>query len=451
MKREDEWNEYKRTTGELNEGMMSISAILNKHRKGTLFFGLRNDGTPVKFEINDSAVRDVSRKIYEAIKPQIFPVIKTVEIDGIEVIRVDFHGDDIPYSAFGKYYIRVADEDRELTPAELRKLMIAKEYEDNWESRLSDETADDVDEKTLKRFFSQAVQCGRLPEMEYDKTALLERLNVLRAGHLTNAGRVLFSRNMPVTLKLAVFATQHKDTFLDIVTEEGNILSLIDEAVKYVIKNIRWRVEPVGDGIHRNEIPEIPVDALREAIVNSFAHARYDLPVQHEVSVFSNRIAITNPGSFANDFTPDDFYTQDIHSYLRNETIAHTLYLSKGIEAFGSGLKRIYSLCHAQGVSVSYVNNDTDFTFMFSRVDRNSLPSDGTLNGTEKGTETKALTNDENSVLEILMKDPYCTSEDIAESIGKSLRTVKRILASLKSKKLIERIGSTKTGYWKTN
>ena len=88
---------------------------------------------------------------------------------------------------------------------------------------------------------------------------------------------------------------------------------------------------------------------------------------------------------------------------------------------------------------------------MFSRVDRNSLPSDGTLNGTEKGTETKAITNDENSVLEILMKDPYCTSEDIAESIGKSLRTVKRILASLKSKKLIERIGSTKTGYWKTN
>ena len=36
MKREDEMNEYKRTTGELNEGMVSISAILNKHRNGTL-------------------------------------------------------------------------------------------------------------------------------------------------------------------------------------------------------------------------------------------------------------------------------------------------------------------------------------------------------------------------------------------------------------------------------
>lgn len=99
--------------------------------------------------------------------------------------------------------------------------------------------------------------------MEYDRTVLPERLNVLRSRHLTNAGGNLFSGNMPVTLKLAVFATEHKDTFLDIDTVEGNIFSLIDEAVKYVIKNIRWRVELTGDGIHRNEIP---VDALREAI-----------------------------------------------------------------------------------------------------------------------------------------------------------------------------------------
>ena len=30
------------------------------------------------------------------------------------------------------------------------------------------------------------------------------------------------------------------------------------------------------DGIHRVEIPEVPVEAIREAVINSFAHARYD-------------------------------------------------------------------------------------------------------------------------------------------------------------------------------
>ncbi len=447
MRREDERTEFKRTTGELNEGMVSLTAILNKHREGTLYFGLRNDGRPVPFEITDSTVRDVSRRIFEAVKPQVFPEVKTVEIDGVEVIRVDFRGEDVPYSAFGKYYIRVADEDRELTPAELRRLMIAREYEENWEDHLSDEGFEDVDDAVLQRFFRQAVQSGRMPEMEYDKIAILERLHVLRAGRLTNAGRVLFSKNGPLTLKLAVFATQHKDTFLDIAMQQGNILSLIDEAVKYVIKNIRWKVEPSGDGVHRSEIPEIPVDALREAIVNSFAHARYDLPVQHEVSIFSDRIAITNPGPFANDHAPEEFFTRDLRSYLRNETIAHTLYLSKGIEAFGSGLKRIYSLCDAQDVKVAYIDSDIDFTFLFYRTDRNAV----TKNGTENDTETESLNSNENSILEILMKDPHATSEELAEAVGKSLRTVKRTLASLKAKGLIDRVGSTKTGYWKTN
>ena len=39
MQREDEWNEFKKTTGELNEAMVSIAAMLNKHQKGKVYFG----------------------------------------------------------------------------------------------------------------------------------------------------------------------------------------------------------------------------------------------------------------------------------------------------------------------------------------------------------------------------------------------------------------------------
>ena len=84
----------------------------------------------------------------------------------------------------------------------------------------------------------------------------------------------------------------------------------------------------------------------REAVINSFAHARYDLSVQHEIDVFSNRISICNPGSFANEFEPIDFYTRDIRSYLRNEVIAKTLYLCKDVETFGSvQTKRVIGKC----------------------------------------------------------------------------------------------------------
>ena len=155
--REDENNEFKRTTGELNDAMVSISSILNKHRHGRVYFGLKNNGEPYHFDITDSTIRDVSRKIFEAIKPQIIPTITTETVDGNEVIVVDFKGDDFPYSAFGKYYIRSADEDRELTPSELRKIMIGQEYAINWDNKTSDETIHDVNDKTLEGFYRDAV------------------------------------------------------------------------------------------------------------------------------------------------------------------------------------------------------------------------------------------------------------------------------------------------------
>ena len=94
---ENETRKFKETTREITEGIVSIVSILNKHQPGELFFVIRNDGTQFKFEINDSTLRDISRKIYEAIKPQIFPKIEIVSIDGIDVIKVDFSGNDTPY------------------------------------------------------------------------------------------------------------------------------------------------------------------------------------------------------------------------------------------------------------------------------------------------------------------------------------------------------------------
>jgi ATP-dependent DNA helicase RecG len=217
-----------------------------------------------------------------------------------------------------------------------------------------------------------------------------------------------------------------------------------DNAMGYIIRNIRWKVLIDGEEVQRQEIPEIPLDALREAIVNSFAHARYDLAVQHEIDIFSNRISIVNPGSFANEFEPIDFVSRDIHSFLRNETIARVLYLCKDVETFGSGIRKIYSLCNAAGVEIKYENADTDFKIEFSRIDRNKSP----LSGQENGQINDHISDLEQAVLSCLREKPEMTNAELIVKTGKSQRTITRVLASLKGKGLINRIGSNKTGYW---
>ena len=449
---EDERKEFKKTTNELKEAIISISSILNKHKQGELFFGIKNDGTPYKFEITDSTLRDISRKIYEGIKPQIFPNIETTIFNGIEVIRVEFKGEDIPYSAFGKYYIRVADEDRELTPKELRNIMIAKEYEENWCDKLSNQTISDIKMETLQTFYDNATECGRLPKINFDPKSLLVKHNLLRKNYLTNAGVMLFSNLNPITLKLVVFATDKRETILDLKTIKGNIFDLINEGMDFVIKNIRWRVIINGQSIERKEIPEIPLIALREAIINCFAHARYDGNVQHEIDIYSNRISIINPGSFANDYLPIDFFERDLKSYLRNQPIADVLYLCKDVETCGHGLKKIYSLCKEANVDVSFVNNENDFTIEFSRIDKNKIGEineyNGEINGEIKGEIKGEISKDEIAVLNVLKDNHRAIKEEIIIKTNFSGRKIDRLIKNLKSKGLIKRIGSNKTGYW---
>lgn len=43
--KESEKKELKKSTSELKEAVISIAAILNKHKKGELYFGINNDGT----------------------------------------------------------------------------------------------------------------------------------------------------------------------------------------------------------------------------------------------------------------------------------------------------------------------------------------------------------------------------------------------------------------------
>lgn len=312
-------------------------------------------------------------------------------------------------------------------------MMISKEYEENWCDKLTSCTIADVKEECLLKFYENATECGRLPKIGFNKETLLIQHNLLRNSFLTNAGVMLFGNSNPITLKLVVFATSERITILDMKTIKGNIFELINESMNFVIKNIRWKVIIDGESPQRREVPEIPLVALREVIINSFAHARYDGNVQHEIDIYSNRISITNPGSFANEFTPNDFFYRDLKSYLRNQSIADVLYLCKDVETCGHGLKKVYRLCKEVKVDISYINNENDFTIEFSRIDRNQ---DG------------ELSKEEFSVLSVFKTNKNAIKDDVIRQTGLSSRTIDRIIKSLKEKALLRRIGSNKNGYW---
>lgn len=148
--------EFKKTTGELKEGIISIVSILNKHQNGKLYFGIKDNGEIIGQEVSTKTIRDVSKSISENIEPKIYPVVNKIKLNDKDCILVEFEGDDIPYLAFGRAYMRVGDEDRQLSMKEIRNIILKDENEvGKWENKVSDYTMQDIDEELLKRFIEK--------------------------------------------------------------------------------------------------------------------------------------------------------------------------------------------------------------------------------------------------------------------------------------------------------
>ena len=105
--------------------------------------------------------------------------------------------------------------------------------------------------------------------------------------------------------------------------------------------------------MERVEIPEIPLEAIREAIINSLIHRDFKNPKSNEIAIYKDRVEIFNPGEFPEGFKPEDFI-EGQGSIPRNPLIANTLYLSKDIEKWGSGFRRITEACQTSNTKVKF-------------------------------------------------------------------------------------------------
>ena len=446
---ESETLEFKKTTGEIDKAMDNIASMLNKHGHGTLYFGVSPSGEVTGQQISASSLDDVAKKIKSAIKPMIYPEIKHEILDEKDVIRVDFSGKEKPYSSFGRYYKRVFDRTEEMTPDELKRMMAETDRESYWENNLTDSGLEDIDKDALLDFYKKAVACGRLDEMNpYDEEELLTGLGLYNRGKLTNAGYYLFSNKKPVVLKLAVYATDERINFTDIGRVEDNIFNLISKGYSYIREHINWSVEP-GEGTSRIEVPEIPVEAVREIVVNSFAHADYRGISENEIDITPTRVEIYNPGEFPAGFSPEMFARQRIRSMPRNKVILSTLYKSKDVEVFGSGFRKVYAYCDKYNIKVESSFESDGFSFIFYR---DTYSDNDTKNDTIKAFGQNTGTNNsiptDARVYMLLKEDPTQTRETLANKTGRTVRTIQRVLDMLTANGKIKRIGSKKTGYW---
>lgn len=444
---ETEKVEFKKSTGEIKEGVISIASILNKHGSGKLYFGVKNDGTVIGQEISDTTLRSVSQAIGNHLRPAIYPTISKEQYGERTVILVEFEGTQQPYLAYNVPRIRVADEDLVMEQPVYEEMMRKRDnISYSWESQRSKYKISDIDQKIFKSYLKKAKKVGRISFENDDPADVMTKLELSDGEWLLNAGAALFVDCGINELQMAKFASDERLTFTDIRRFTGPILDLADKAVQYVIDAMDWRVEFDGS-LERKEIPEIPVDAVREAVINSFGHRLVESGQSVEVAIYRSFIEIYSPGKFPDGVTPEMFIKEIRKPIRRNPLITRTLYYSKDMESFATGLKRIQDACDELGCKVEYYGDNYGFTVRFYRHCGEGWQEKIKSKIPKRQDEAldEAL---EQRLITLIIGNPQIKQRELSDELSVSRATVQRLCKALSDRGLIKRKGGKRFGYW---
>jgi len=184
-----------------------------------------------------------------------------------------------------------------------------------------------------------------------------------------NAGVLFFAREPRRFFNQAyvtclLFKGTSKVDVLDRKDFARGVVADIEDSLRFIERNTRtaYRIEK----LQREEIPEYPVAALREALTNAVMHRDWFIDGANVfVEIYEDRIEISSPGGLPKGMLPEDLGSKSVR---RNPLIADLLHRIAFIEKAGTGIRRMREGAREQGYPEPVFSANGFFTAVFQPI-----------------------------------------------------------------------------------
>ena len=466
--------EYKVVVPDKSEKYMKTVVAFANTQGGRLVIGIDDKTHQVVGVDNDSLFQTMdalTNAISDSCEPQIIPDIEPQTVDGKTVIVITVEaGKNRPYyiKSQGKTkgtYIRVAGTSRPAQQEKIRELEM-EGARISWDEltcvgyEVTEEATQDLcnDIEDFRKKAGLSEHAVRKEQLFNWKVLKKREGNVLasNAYALLTSDYFQFSKT-----QCAVFKGTDRTIFLDKREYTGPIYKQIESAVEFVLRNIR--LGATIDGLVRRESYELPVEAIREMIINAHCHRNLLDESCIQVAIYDDRLEVTSPGGLYNGLTYEEVMKG--HSKIRNKLIANIFSQMGLVEAWGSGIRRIIGAAREYGLPEPTVEvfDDMFRVNLYRSAQKNGNGNNFGVNGGEnfgvnggdkfgdKAHIRKSghkLTDTQKKILDCITEDKYISAKKIAEKIGMSGRTVENNIKKMKTAEILVRHGSPKSGYW---
>jgi ATP-dependent DNA helicase RecG len=323
---------------------------------GMLLLGVNDAGDIVGVEDGDRTMQRVDQIAYQNSEPPLTiqqEVVTTPEGYTVVVVSIP-QGDLRPYRTNrGDYFIRTASGRRRATRQELLRLFQAADSLHYDETLLTRATLKDLDRYAFEDYLRRAYQRS-VEDFEIGYETLLANLSLIKSSeqefHPTVAALLFFGRDPQKFLHTAhVVAARIPGHDLaatpsDVKNVVGRLPDMLEGAMRFL--EIHLPTPHVIQRLEAEARPELPLDALRELLVNALAHRDYTLASPVRVFVFDHQVQIRTPGGLPNSVKIETIRLGGAH-ILRNPMI-YTLFRRYGlVTGVGSGVYRSIQLIRA--------------------------------------------------------------------------------------------------------
>lgn len=399
---------------------------------GTIYIGVSDDGEVVGIEDSDKSGLQVSNMVHDNIKPDLsmFVSYRTLNFDGKEVLSIDVErGTNRPYYLANKglrpegVYIRHGFSSIPASDSTIRN-MIKETDGDVYEALRSinqDLTFNSCENEFKNRNIDFKEQALKL---------------VSNDGLYTNLG-LLLSDQCPYTIKAAVFEDYDQSLFKDRNEFSGSLLKQLEDVYSFIDKYNNNR--STFDKLWRIDTRDYPEKALREALLNSIVHRDYSYSASTLISIYKDRLEIVSVGGLMPGYELKDI--KNGLSDTRNPNLANIFYRLKLIEAYGTGIKKIYDAYELSGCEPEIITTNNSFKIILPNINYKQ-------NNNLYISSPEMKYCDENILLKYLNDNQSITRREVETLMGLSQSSAGRILKKMVDEgKLIQFGGSKNIKY----
>lgn len=398
----------------------------------------------------------VSSIIYDMCYPNILPEIYTVNIDGkILMVTEIFRGSLLPYYLKNKgklkgTYIRVGSTNRladESMILELERQRMGRTFdeEENFEYEIA--------KLNLQPIFREFNKIGK--EANIIKLKNLKLVKSAQNKDIpTNALLIALGLLDNTGIKCARFKGNTMEYFIDKKEFNGVLFSVLENVMIFLKNHLDLKAEIKG--LQREERYEIPLVAIREAILNAIIHRDYTRNSDIKVAVYDDIVEIVSPGGLPNGLTVEEVFNG--RSELRNKVLAKLFKELDYIEVWGSGLKRIKQICDEENVPFEFKETGNFVSVVFKRrienkkvLEKSRKDSESAKNQRKSSEKPANITLQEEKVLELFKAKNKITVSDVERLFNVKSARAREILSKMVKKRLINKIGKTKGTYYVIN